>query len=330
MNISSKGFAVPMVAAAAALVAVLCLGSGGIAPARAETLRVGKVVAQNFGFVPLNVGVAQGYFKKQGLDIDEIDFGGGAKQQQAVAAGSVDIAIGGGTDMAFIAKGVPELAVAAITTSPAFMGYIVGADSTVHSADDLKGKKIGVTTAGSLTRWLVDELNRVKGWGSGGAVPIAIGGQLSTELAALKTHEIDAFIDAPAIGYELETKKDGRLLFPVSDYVHDFDTFVIYATDPLVKKNPDAIRRFLKAWFESVAFMKTHKAETVAITRKITGFSQEVEEREYDLLMAQFSSDGKFDQKGLSKLRSSFTDLKILPSPPDMTKLYTEAYLPKM
>ncbi len=66
-----------------------------------------------------------------------------------------------------------------------------------------------MTTAGSLTRWLVDELNRVKGWGSDGAAPIAIGGQLSTELAALKTDEVDAFIDAPAIGYELETE-EGR------------------------------------------------------------------------------------------------------------------------
>ncbi len=85
------------------------------------------MVAQNFGFVPLNVGVAEGYFKSAALDIDEFDFGGGAKQQQAVVAGSIDIAIGGGTDMAFVAKGVPELAVAAITVSPAFMGYIVGA-----------------------------------------------------------------------------------------------------------------------------------------------------------------------------------------------------------
>jgi NitT/TauT family transport system substrate-binding protein len=309
---------------ALAAAALFCLG------AQAETLRVGKVVAQNFGFVPLNVGVQEGFFKKQGLTIEETDFGGGAKQAQAVAAGAIDIAIGGGTDMAFVAKGAPEIAVASITGSPAFMGFIVGAHSTAHTADDLKGKKIGVTTAGSMTRWLVDELNRAKGWTSGGAEPIAIGGQLSTELAALKIGEVDAFVDAPAIGYALEAKKEGRLLFPISDYVHNFDTFAIYATDPLVEKNPDAIRRFLKAWFVTVAYMKAHKAETVAIARTITGFSPEVESREYDLLMPKFSSDGKFDREGLEKLRTSFTDLKILSSPPDMTRLYTEAYLPNM
>jgi ABC-type nitrate/sulfonate/bicarbonate transport system substrate-binding protein len=323
MPIAGKAFALPIAAG------FLCLAFGGAPAAHAEQLRVGKVVAQNFGFVPLNVGVDQGYFKQQGLDISETDFGGGAKQQQAIAAGSIDIAIGGATDMAFIAKGVPEIAVAMITDSPAFMEFILGPDSAVRSIDDLKGKKIGVTTAGSLTRWLVDELNRAKGWTSGGAIPVAIGGQLSTEVAALKTHEVEAIIDAPGIGYQLESKHEGRLLAPISTYIHELDLFIIYATDPLVKSNPDAIRRFLKGWFEAVAFMKTHKAETVAVASKATGFSQAAEDREYDLLVKEFSADGRFNRKGLEKTKASFVDLKILPSPPDMSELYTEAYLPK-
>ena len=37
-----------------------------------------------------------------------------------------------------------------------------GANSTARTVDDLKGKKIGVTTAGSMTRWLVDEGARVE------------------------------------------------------------------------------------------------------------------------------------------------------------------------
>ena len=192
-------------AAAAALVAVT-------PPASAETLRVGKVVAQNFGFIPLDVGVAQGFFAKRNLQIDEFDFGGGAKQQQAIIAGNIDIAIGGGTDLAFEVKGSPATGIASISASPSFMGYIVGADSTAKTADDLKGKTIGVSTQGSLTKWLVDELNRVKGWGDDGAKPIAIGGQLSTEVAALKTHQVDAFVDAPAIGYQLQSENAGRLL----------------------------------------------------------------------------------------------------------------------
>jgi ABC-type nitrate/sulfonate/bicarbonate transport system substrate-binding protein len=298
------------------------------APASAEKLRVGKVVAQNFGFVPLNIGVETGIFKKLDLDIDEFDFGGGAKQQQALVAGSIDLAIGGGTDIAFEAKGSPALAIAAITSSPAFMGYIVGADEHATSLDDLKGKKIGVTTAGSLTRWLVDQLNRSKGWGDAGAVPVAIGGELATEVAALKTHQVDAFVDSPAIGYSLETQHAGRLLATCEDYIKDLQVFILYAHTSLIQQNPDAVKRFLKGWLQAISYMKVHKDETVEIARKITGFSKPVEEREYDLLMPYFSTDGKFDQKALAATAQSFVDLKMLDAVPDMSKLYTERFLP--
>jgi NitT/TauT family transport system substrate-binding protein len=299
-----------------------------LAPASAEKLRVGKVVAQNFGFVPLNVGVSVGIYQKLGLDIDEFDFGGGAKQQQAMVAGAIDIAIGGGTDMAFIVKGSPMLGIAAITASPAFMGYIVGANSTAKGIDDLKGRKIGVSTAGSLTKWLVDQLNRAEGWSVGGAEPVAIGGALSTEEAALKTGAVDAFVDAPAIGYQLESVHEGRLLLTVADYVRNLEVFVLYAANPLVQQNPDAVKRFVQGWFEAVAYMRQHKAETVEIARKITGFSPDVEAREYDLLMPQFSTDGKFDPAALATLAQSFVDLQTLDTKPDMSKLYTDRFLP--
>ena len=130
----------------------------------AEKLRVGKAVAQVFGYIPLDIGMKYGFFEKQGLEIEEISFVSGSELAQAVTAGAIDITLSGGPDMAFTAKGAPEIAVATITTSPAFMGIAVGSQSSARTSDDLKGKKIAVTSAGSLTYWLVDELNRVKGW----------------------------------------------------------------------------------------------------------------------------------------------------------------------
>jgi NitT/TauT family transport system substrate-binding protein len=298
------------------------------ATARAETLRVGKVVAQNFGFVPLNVGVDQGLFKSRGLDINEFDFAGGAKQQQALVAGNIDIAIGGGTDMGFIPKGSPMIAIAVITSSPKFMGFIAGDDPGLKTMADLKGKLVGVSTAGSLTKWLVDRLNQSQGWGAEGATPVAIGGALGTEVAALKTHQVAAFVDAPAIGYRLEGEQAGHLLFTAEDYLKNFEVFVIYAANSLVAQNPDAIRRFLSGWFDAVQYMRSHKSKTVEIARKITGFPKPVEEREYDLLMSEFSTSGKFDPAALESLAQSFVDLKVLPQKPDMAKLYTEKFLP--
>ena len=45
--------------------------------------------------------------------------------------------------------------------------------------------------------------------------------------------------------------------------------------------------------------------------------------------MAMFSDTGRFDPKALETLRKSYVELQLLPSEPDMSKLYTEAFLPK-
>ena len=58
-----------------------------------EKLRVGKAVAESFAFVPLDVGVRQGTFKRHGLDIEITAFGGGARLQQALAAESIDMGV---------------------------------------------------------------------------------------------------------------------------------------------------------------------------------------------------------------------------------------------
>jgi len=44
--------------------------------------------------------------------------------------------------------------------------------------------------------------------------------------------------------------------------------------------------------------------------------------------MPMFSDDGRFNQKALDTLAKSYVELKALPSEPDMSKLYTEAFLP--
>jgi hypothetical protein len=42
-----------------------------------------------------------------------------------------------------------------------------------------------------------------------------------------------------------------------------------------------------------------------------------------------YTKDCRFDAESLAALKSSFADLKLVEGEPDMSKLYTEAYLPK-
>ena len=49
----------------------------------------------------------------------------------------------------------------------------------------------------------------------------------------------------------------------------------------------------------------------------------------YDALMPMFADEGRFDAKALAVLRRSYVELGILSEEPDMSTLYTEAYLPR-
>ena len=295
----------------------------------ADKLRVGKAVAEVYGYIPLDVGMQHGIFAKHGVEIEEIIFAGGTKMAQAVVAGAVDFSLSSGPEMALIAKGAPEVAVATICESPAFMGISVGSGFVGNGIDALKGKKIGITTAGSLTEWLVKALYLAKGW-SGADQPIAVpvGGSPTAAFAALKTGAIDADVGGTSTGYQLEETNAGRLLIDCSTYVKSIELFTIFATNAIVEQNPDAVRRFLKGWFESVAFMKAHRAETTPIAAKVTGYTTGVAERMYDTLMAKFSTDGKFDVQALETLRASFVDMKTFDKAVDLSKLYTTAFLP--
>src|SRR5262245_26815318 len=81
-------------------------------------VRVGQPQAGTFQFVPLQVGTEAGIFRKHGIDLEVISFGGGPRVQQAIAADSIDIGIGSGPELAFVANGAPEIGLAAIADAP--------------------------------------------------------------------------------------------------------------------------------------------------------------------------------------------------------------------
>jgi NitT/TauT family transport system substrate-binding protein len=306
------------------------LAAAASAPASADTaLIVGKANATSDAIIPVNVGDKLGIFKKHGLDLTIIDFGGGSKMAQALAAGSIDIGDGAGTEMAFIAKGAPMLAVCESTGPAPFLGIGVPADSPLKQLADLKGKIIGVSSPGSFSDWSGHQLARKFGWGEDGVKTVAIGGGAAPARAAFRTHLIDAAIGSTSQFLAFEEAKEGRLLAPVSSYEGNVASGALYASNRLIASNPDAIRAFLAAWIETVDYMRANKAETVKITSGITQFSENVMSRVYDLTIGMHTKDCRFDPDALAVLRRSFGEMKLMEGEPDMSKLYTEAYLPK-
>jgi NitT/TauT family transport system substrate-binding protein len=305
-------------------IALLALLSGA---ASAETLRVGKAGREAFSFVPVDIGVRTGIFKKHGLDIEIANFGGDAKLQQAMAADGIDIALGSGPGLAFIVKGSPVKGIAAMAGPPLLFALVVRNDDSVKAVGDLKGRKVGVSTVGSVTSWIISEVSRQQGWGFDGIVQVPIG-ENATRIAAVKAKAVDGGIVDLASALNFVQRGEGRILLRFGDLVKDFHIHVIFATDKVIAERPQALRVFLAGWFETIALMRADKRKSVEIAADVMGTDRGTAGGIYDELMPMFSDNGRFNPKALAVLRRSFVEMKTLPEEPDMSKLYTEAFLP--
>ena len=323
-NASVREDAVPKFSRAFLCVLVMLL----VAPAHAaEKLRVGKAVAFAWTFTPLDIGIQTGIFAKHGLEIEASDATGDAKLQQALTADSLDVGIGSGPGMAFMAKGVPAKAVAAMAGVPRNMAVMVGYNSTAKTVDDLKGKKLGVTTVGSLTDWIGKRINALKGWGAEGITTVPIGG-MPPARAAIKTGQIDGYIGALETGYALEEAKEWRVITTATPFVDHFITHVFFVREDVIAKRPEAVRAFLKGWFETITFMKANKDKTIEITSKVLNLSPSVISRAYDEQIPIFSTDGTFDPKAVAALKQSFIEMGLLKEIPDDKVMFTTQFVP--
>ena len=294
----------------------------------ADMLRVGKAGREAFSFVPADIGARTGIFKRNGVDIEISSFGGDARIQQAMAADGIDVALGSGPGLAFIVKGSPVKGIAAMAGPPLLFALVVRNDDAVKTADDLKGRKVGVSTVGSVTSWIISEVSRQQGWGYDGIAQVPIGDD-ANRIAALKTRSLDGAIVNLAQALNFVQRGEGRVLLRFGELVKDFHIHVIFATDKAIAGKPEALRGFLKGWFQTIAFMRKNKHQTVEIAKEVMGTDAPTTSGIYDELMPMFSDTGRFDPNALAVLRRSFVEMKTLAEEPDMSKLTTEAFLPR-
>jgi NitT/TauT family transport system substrate-binding protein len=312
------------VSSAAAAILALAL----VAPASAaEKLRVGKAVAFAWTFTPLDVGIQMGIFAKHGIEVEASAFNGDAKLQQGLTSDSVDIGIGSGPGMAFMVKGVPAKAVGVMAGVPRNMAVMVGYDSPIKTVDDLKGKKLGVTTVGSLTDWIGKRIGTQKGWGPAGITTVPVGG-MPPARAAIKTNQIDGYIGALEIGISLEEAKEWRVITSATPFVDHFITHVFFVREDVIAKRPLAVKAFLQGWQDTIAFMKANKVKTVEITSKVVQVAPSVIDRAYDQQIGIFSDDLSFDPRAIAVLKQSFIEMGLLKDIPEDKAMFTTQFLP--
>ena len=307
-------------------VALVAAGTAGAARA-ATRLAVAKVAA-DFALIMGDFGVKLGIPQRRGLDLDIVQITQ-AKMVQAMVAGSVDMALAGGATLAFAAKGAPLTAVAALSGPPAIIVLIVRPDGAITSLDQLRGRTVAVTNVGALTDWAVSQIAASRGWDVADIRRVGVG-DTPARVATLKTRAVDAAVIDLAVALDLEERGEAKILLNFGDLITAFQNQIIFASDAAIADKPDAVRAFVKGWFETVAYARGHKPETVAFAEEALGVRASVAAKVYDQLMGSsfFSANGAIDPAILAVMSKSFVELKLLPEERPLAHYVTDRFLP--
>jgi ABC-type nitrate/sulfonate/bicarbonate transport system substrate-binding protein len=137
---------------------------------------------------------------------------------------------------------------------------------TIASAEQLRGKVLGMSTAGSLTDILLREGLRLNGISEKDVTILPIG-DLGARLSGLQTGRVHGVIIA-GIQTLTASKMGFKTLIDYSKLPLEIAGSGILVRRSYVGKNPDITMKFLKAWIEGVYLFKAKPDFALGVLKK--------------------------------------------------------------
>lgn len=288
----------------------------------ADKLKFGTPVkvSANYALPPL-AAQDKGFWKENGLEAEWVPFKGGGELHRAFAAGAVDVAMtGAGSATQAIANKVPEILVAETGSRVRFVIW-VRADGPLKEPKDLKGATIASGRMGELTNAYGRVLARALGLEKD--IKLVAGGGITEELAAIKAGKIDGRVGDLLSGLPLKVKGEIRELVAVDDFLPSpWVDQVVTAHTGVLKRNPDLIKRAVKALRQSALFAIKNRDWALEKLRSELGFSQEAANEAYGSFT--YGEDWRIKKEALDNVRSFLVRYGIISEEkaPAVSELY--------
>jgi NitT/TauT family transport system substrate-binding protein len=286
----------------------------------------GIPVKGSYQFMPIYYAADNGFFSRNGVNVSISAFTGDAALSSAIASGSIKIGMDNVFSiMHFISAGLPIKVVAQVTSVNDFV-VISLANSSITKPSDLNGKNIGVTTIPGLTYQLA------KNFGINNSIsvtPVGLGG-ITTQLAALQQGKTQAFIWTFDQGYDLQAKGIGRILSNLSSYYPTWKTeMVIFASNDMIRDQPDVVRAVLKSIFQALNNIKSDQSGASAYLAKFLNMNPTAASKTISRAAQIFTYDGTIDTTGLQYAISfGVAGGLITGTPPNLQDTYTTQFVP--
>jgi NitT/TauT family transport system substrate-binding protein len=244
----------------AAVWAITAILAGSGAAAAQDTLKVSVTQRGLWDTSVSELGQRAGIMKRHGLTLDLLYTSGGAESQQAVIAGSMEIACGGGIEGAVgaYAKGAPLRIIGSEMIGSPDTYWYVKTESPIRSLRDASGKTISYSVTGSSSHAaLLSLIDQYKV----DAKPIATGNHPTTLTMAM-SGQIDIGRGAAPFGLELVEDGKIRVIARGSEIKarSDQTVRVCIANLTTLQARRDVVARFMQAYRDTIDWMYSDPA----------------------------------------------------------------------
>ena len=264
-------------------------------PQPSKSLTVYQAISTpDFGYLPTYVARAKGFFTDERLDLKVIVMNSRVSMP-ALIANEIQFGVAGPSITGAL-RGAPLKAIFFIYNTSTFQFTV---RPEIRGAEDLKGKSIAISSPGStndqamrlmLAKLGLDPVRDVKF--------IAIG-DAKARIIAMETGQIAAAANNPDVAAEL-VRKGFRIL------MHSGDVFPVpfsgtAVNDRLIRENPDAIRRWLRAYVRALLFIRQRRDEAAQIATKDLRINLAIAQDAVGQVLQFMNPDdpGGFTEKGM-------------------------------
>lgn len=284
----------------------------------------------NTNHTGLYVALEKGWFRREGLDVKIVQPGQGYTDQ-IVATGKSQFGISYQENVTRArAEGIPLVSIAAVIQHNT-SGFASLKEAGITSVKDFEGKRYGSWDSPSEMAVLAAimqkngaDISKVKVVSGITDFFSTIGRDADFEWIYQGWDGIEASLRKMELNY-----LPLRELEPALDYY----TPVIVSSEQIIKTNPDLVRKFLKATEEGYSFAIANPEQAADILlRHAPELKPELVKASQLFLSDQYQADSPVWGMQKHEVWVNFTDWmlaqKLLSQPIDLTKAYTNAFLP--
>ena len=249
--------------------------------------------------IPFWVALDAGEFKKAGLEVDPVMISGGSKSMQALLSGGLDFAhVSGGVSVQANLSGA-DVTILATAANSMSAGVIAAKD--VKSFQDLRGKKIGIASFGGNNDIGLRFAFKKNGINPDKEVTFLQMGGERNRLTALERGAIAATIMSPPGLFVAESQGYSRL-GDLNSMGMRYPELSIVARKRDLKERRDLVRRYLRAYLDSVRLMKGNRDLTVRVIEKYIHVGSKAEAlKTYDYFVKSISDTLRTEREGITE-----------------------------